>query len=138
MSQEINVVQRTAGVFVRYVGKTETYPDNLFGTGLWSQGEVKEVVPDVAMRMFRHPDQYVQTEQAESGTDAVAVGSLPVDRSAAEESDDQKLRDSISRMGAEQVRQYIAENFRQKVDGRLGLDALRQKAVQLIDQYGTS
>lgn len=138
MSKETNVILRSRGVCVQYVGKTETYPDNLFGTGLWSQGEVKEVVPDVAMRMFRHPDQYVQADQADSAADAVAVGSLPVDQSAAEESDDQKLRDSISRMGADQVRQYITENFRQKVDGRLGLDALRQKAVQLIDQYGAS
>jgi len=138
MRKEDNVILRVRGVCVRYVGKTATYPDNLFGTGVWSQGEIKEVVPEVAMKMFRHPDQYVESEYADNGAETAAVGSLPVDQSAAKESEEQALRDSIMQMGADQVRQYINDNFRQRQDGRLGVDALRQKAIQLIDQFGVS
>jgi len=98
MRKEDNVILRVRGVCVRYVGKTETYPDNLFGTGVWTKGEVKEVVRDVAMKMFRHPDQYVESEYADNGAETAAVGSLPVDQSAAKESEEQALRDSIMQM----------------------------------------
>lgn len=132
------VGEMAPGLYVRYVGKTPTYPDVLFGTGEWARGQVKHVVAGVALRMFQHPDQYQQAPSPE-GVDASQTGALGQEEKRADlepDTPEQEAEFAVRQMDVAAVKDFISSNFNIKADGRKGVDALRAQAVQLINQFG--
>lgn len=136
--QTPSIVAQASGIFIRYIGRDETCFDHLYGTGTWERREAKLVVPAVALRMVRHPDQYeeVKAEENERPIDRAAVGEP--ERRADKEVDtpEQEAVMSIGQMDANQVRDFVEQNYQQKLDGRKGVAALRSEAVRLVEQFG--
>ncbi len=140
MSQAINVVgaSKVAATLVQYIGKTDEYLDALYGTGLWVRGQVKAVVAEVAAKMLVHCDQYVRASlepAAPAFEEPELVGQVAGDPER-DDSPEQSVRDSIARMDRDGLREFIVTNYRAPVDGRLGVSALREQAVRLVDQFG--
>lgn len=136
--QTPNVVAQQAGIFVRYIGRAETCNDHLYGTGMWTRREVKSVVPSVALRMVRHPDQYEEVVALENELPAERAPVGEPGRRADKDPDtpEQEAIMAIQQMDAGQVRDFVERNYQQKLDGRKGVAALRAEAVGLVDQFG--
>lgn len=141
MQDVVSVVgaSRVVATPVEYIGKTDEYLDALYGTGLWVRGQVKAVIPEVAVKMLAHVDQYVRADPvavkpASDGLDD-PVGQV-ADNRERDDSPEQSVRDSIARMDRDGLREFIVTNYRAPVDGRLGVSALREQAVRLVDQFG--
>lgn len=137
MSEAINVVGRVVATQVQYIGKTDEYRDALYGTGLWRKGQTKAVVAEVAAKMLVHVDQYVRFSDVDVLEEPAAVGKIAA-RQDHEDSDSQRVRDTIGQLDREGLREFITTNYRVQVDGRLGISALREQAVRLVDQFGIS
>jgi hypothetical protein len=116
--------------------------DPLYGTGEWADGVVKAVPVEVAKKMLKHPDVW-----AEKSAEMAAVVGIEVevvepettkDDTEAEES--QKVRDAIAAMDSKQsIADFIAANYLGiKIDKRGSLDAMKQEAVRIVDQYGVT
>jgi hypothetical protein len=141
MQEVVNVVgaSRVVATPVQYLGKTDEYLDALYGTGLWVRGQVKAVVSEVAAKMLAHIDQYVRadTVAAEHASEGLEdpVGQL-ADKRERDDSPEQSVRDSIATMSRDGLRDFITTNYRVSVNGRLGVSALREQAVRLVDQFG--
>ncbi len=39
-------------------------------------------------------------------------------------------------MGRDELKQFVLNNYRINVNGRLGVEKIREQAVRLIDQFG--
>ena len=140
MSEAINVVgaSKVAATPVQYVGKTDEYLDALYGTGLWVRGQVKAVVTEVAAKMLVHRDQYARAnlEPAAPALKEPDLVGRVADTPERDDSPEQSVRDSIAQMDRDGLREFIVTNYRAPVDGRLGVSALREQAVRLVDQFG--
>lgn len=140
MSEETNVVgaSKVAATPVKYVGKTDEYLDALYGTGLWVRGQVKAVVTEVAAKMLVHRDQYVRAnlETAAPALDEPDLVGRVAGTPERDDSPEQSVRDTIARMDRDGLREFIETNYRAPVDRRLGVSALREQAVRLVDQFG--
>lgn len=141
--QEINVVgaAQVEVIHVQYIGKTDEYPDSLYGTGLWTKGQVKAVVASAALKMLAHPDQYIRAcdeDVTVSPAASVAPVGENIDRRERDDSPEQAARDTISTMDRDALRAFITNNYRMPVDGRLSVASLREQAIRLVDQYGVT
>jgi hypothetical protein len=140
MQDVVSVVgaSRVVATPVEYIGKTDEYLDALYGTGLWVRGQVKAVIPEVAAKMLVHCDQYVRAAlepAAPASEEPEPVGQVAGEPER-DDSPEQSVRDSIARMDRDGLREFIVTNYRAPVDGRLGVSALREQAVRLVDQFG--
>ena len=141
MGEAANIVFLDRGgkaVFVEYIGKTDEYFDALYGTGLWVKNQIKEVLSEVAKKMLEHPDQYVEADIKApyiALPPAEPVGEIKA-KQEDEDSLEQRARDSVSLMGRDELRQFALNNYRISLDGRLGVEKMREQAVRLIDQFG--
>lgn len=143
MGKAANIVfldMRGQTVFVEYIGKTDEYQDVLYGTGLWAKHQIKEVLSEPARKMLEHPDQYVEVDIEALDTDSPPAGPVGEIRTKQEDEDsiEQRARDVVARMGKDEIKQYVLENFRVSMDARKGIESLRQQAIQLIDQFGVN
>ncbi len=141
MGDAANIVFLDRGgktVFVEYIGKTDEYLDALYGTGLWLKGQIKEVLGEAAKKMLEHPDQYVEVD-----IEALDIASPPAGpvgeikaKQEDEDSPEQRARDAVALMGRDELKQFVLNNYRINVNGRLGVEKMREQAVRLIDQFG--
>lgn len=108
----------------------------------------------VATQFLRHVDLFreAKTEVAppEKADQIAEVAEAPRDDTAeildaakqkqAEELDKenqlQDLRQSVTFMEKDALKEFVSRNYRQKLDGRLSVEAMRTQALQLIDQFG--
>lgn len=136
--QTPSIVAQASGIFIRYIGRDETCFDHLYGTGTWTRREVKLVVPAVALRMVRHPDQYEEVVALENELPAERAPVGEPERRADKDPDtpEQEAIMSIQQMDAGQVKDFVERNYQQKLDGRKGVAALRSEAVRLVEQFG--
>ena len=92
---------------------------------------------DIALRMLRHADVYQRAEDV-AKPDAVFTPSkrTPEDDERDKEDAAQDIRDAITQMDKVGLKTYIKTNWQQDIDGRLSVEAMRQKASALFDQFG--
>lgn len=132
-----SVVVVDGHVAVKYVGPRESYKDGLFGTGMvFERGQTRMVPSAVALQMFRHPGVYVPGEvpQASQVVAQVPTGKVP---QPPEEERLQEVRDSVNAMTEKAaVEAFVKQHFQIDIDKRKGLQALKEHALQLVDQYG--
>ena len=141
-------------IAVQYVGRRQQWADSIYGTGLsFAADQVRYLPGPVATQFLRHVDLFreAKTEVApEKAAQIAEVAEAPRDDTAeileaakqrqAEELDKenqlQDLRQSVTFMEKDALKEFVSRNYRQKLDGRLSVEAMRTQALQLIDQFG--
>lgn len=117
---------------IKYIGKRDSYTDGLYGTRIqWNRGETKDVPDEIALKMLKHPDQYIAGKQKDSTpTPEIKVAE------AETEDDLQLARDIIANMEPEALDSYANQHFGQKLDMRKSVGNLRTEVTRMVDQYG--
>ncbi len=128
-----------------YVGFRPTYRDPMYGTGEWQRDQIKLVPPDVAAKMTRHRDVWLETQIAKkeeagalqdpSAIEQVAAVNHPLEEQKQLEELD-VLKAQIGTMDKAALRAFAESHYQQKIDGRLSTDDTRAKVIALVDQYG--
>lgn len=128
---------------VKYIGR-KPFVDRLYGSGLPFEIGQTRVVPALLARQFlRHPE----FEQGEAEApieppkgDDTAVLLEQADKAQVEQtthlSELQELRDQVSYMDKDALEQFALTKYRQNIDKRRSLPALREQVIGLIDQFG--
>jgi len=133
MAEHSGMTQKRADfVQVKHIGKRTQQFDPLFDTGYWTKDQVKNVPADKAIKMcgaFRGVFEIVRQRASESVEDVAVIHNKPVV--------DNEALDFISHQTDVKVlREYVWNNFQQKLDHRMGLAKAKEKAIMLLDQYG--
>ena len=139
-------------VAVQYVGRKPEWRDALYNTGLYFVADqVRNLPAHTARQFLRHTDLFREAK--------VEVAPVPVEAPAAEPPADdteaileaakeeqadtdrelQKvldLKQTVSFMDKDALKQFALTNYNQKLDGRLSVEALREQTAQMIDQFG--
>lgn len=133
---------------VQYIGRQPDWNDHLYGTGLYFVTDMVRHLPEpTARQLLKHIDLF---KEAADETEPAPAPEVPRDDTAelmkaakqkqAEERDEvakiQDLKQSVSFMDKDALRTFVQTNYRQKVDGRLSVEAMRTQAIQMIDQFG--
>lgn len=118
---------------VEYIGKRTPHADGLYGTYIqWpAQGAVQLVPEAIAARMIAiNRDVYRTGVYCGEAIQAAKVESQPDDNVRLE------LDMVIQTMDKDALESYARTHFRQELDKRRSLDALRQEVGLMIDQFG--
>lgn len=121
---------------IRYQGIRPRHRDNLYQTGDWREGDVKEVPEETATKLLRHPDVF---RRAKNGAEAVETVAAPEPErlDTGEAARLQEARDIVNGMMDKQaVADFALANWQRKLNQRQSLDNLKRETVMLIDQYG--
>ena len=139
-------------VAVQYVGRKPEWRDALYNTGLYFVADqVRNLPAHTARQLLRHTDLFreAKVEVAPEPAEAPAV-EPPADdteailKAAKEEQADtdrelQKvldLKQTVSFMDKDALKQFALTNYNQKLDGRLAVEALREQVALMVDQFG--
>lgn len=118
---------------IKYIGKRPEYVDGTYGTRIhFLQDETKLVPADKAVLMLKHPDVYIAGEESSE----LDKPNLPAKESEEDESQLQDLRDSISSMNKEGLKEFAQTHYNVKLNGKKGEGTLRQEVIGLVDQFG--
>jgi hypothetical protein len=117
---------------IKYIGKRPEYVDGTYGTRIhFLQNETKLVPADKAALMLKHADVYV------AGKASPKLEEPAVPKASDEDEDHlQSLRDSISSMDKESLKEFAQTHYSVKLNGQKGEATLRQEVIGLVDQYG--
>lgn len=144
-------VAKAAGVLVQYVGRRETFTDNLYGSGLsFTRDQVRPVPGDLAERLLRHTGMFAAPEAvadipAASGNDQqpvddtvalLEVAQVQQEQEHAKRNDLFSLYDQINQMEKPSLLAYAKNNYGQELSARLGEVKLREQVIGLVDQFG--
>ena len=139
-------------VAVQYVGRKPEWRDAIYNTGLYFVADqVRNLPAHTARQFLRHADLFreakveVAPEPVEApGIEPPADDTEAILEAAKEEQADtdrelQKvldLKQTVSFMDKDALKQFALTNYNQKLDGRLSVEALREQTNQMIDQFG--
>ena len=140
-------------VLVKYIGRRPTWEDSLYSSGLtFSTDQVRPLPRELASKLLRHPDVFAEVTPDEVAPEALPQAVEPARDDTAElleaakqreaeemekESRLQDLRQQVTFMEKDALKDFATRNYRQKLDGRLSVEAMRTQVLQLIDQFGT-
>lgn len=146
-------LNRDEQMFIQYIGHREEYKDALYGSGFWLKGQAKEIPDVVAVRMLKHPDTYDVALpdpglSQQDGRQLFSMAAWPsvtakpkgteLDGCSGDEDHDQTARDAINAMSSkEAIADYAKINFGQVIPRTLSVENMRQRAIMMIDQYGS-
>lgn len=117
---------------VKYIGHRPRYRDGTYGSGIeWEQGETKPVDDALALKLLKHTDVYVLGDDFAKSD--LVLGKKEADPEATEED---QAREDIRFMSASALKAYALQHFKVRLDGRKGVDSLRQEVGALIDRFG--
>lgn len=140
-------------ISVHYIGRRPEWEDTLYGTGLsFVTDQTRHLPPATARQLLRHADLFVEApvEVATEPQQALAIEEAPKDdtdevleaarqreaEAIEKENRLQDLRQSISFMDKDALKEFVQTHYRQKLDGRLSVEVMRTQAQQMIDQFG--
>ena len=125
---------------VVYIGQDDEWRDYIYGTGLYfSQGQTRMVECVMAKKLLKHVDLFAKGEAKGAEKKETADLMQKAEQAKQEELNQAGLFDvciSLDQMDKESLQKFIKDNFNQDVDGRLAEIKVREKAKQLIDQFG--
>ena len=123
-------------MLIRYQGFRPAHRDNLYQTGEWKSGDVKDVPEDIAAKLLRHPDVFRRAKNGAEPTEKVE----PPQSAALEDIEAARMQDIRYQVGNMTEKQAVIDfaqaNFGRKLSSKLGLEKLKLEAVRLIDLYG--
>jgi hypothetical protein len=129
---------------VTYIGRRESFADNIYGTGLtFAQNQTHPMPRQLAERFLRHPEfeqakgDVAQQEAAKTDTEeALEAARLEQERKQQEANRLLDLRDSVLQMDKDKVAEFVKVNYNQALAKNMRLENMQAKAQQLIDQFG--
>ena len=145
-----NIVQKTGGVAIQYVGNKSVYTDHLYESALtFEQGQVRSVPSDLALKFLKHPE-FIRFEgESESNSGESSDQGLDDDTSSilnrSKEKQKQEIEkenlvfdeiESVGKMTKAGLVQYALEKYEQKLSQQKNLDELKESVTQMIHQYG--
>lgn len=114
-------------ISIQYIGKRDTYTEGTYGSKItFSKGETKLVPEELALKLLRHPDQYVRGK----GGEAVIIPDTKQ-----KDDDTQDIRDAIANMDTSSLAEYAQIHYGIKLDKRKSVESLRTELTQWVDQY---
>jgi hypothetical protein len=119
-------------MLIQCISTRDSHEDTIYGTGMWTFGEVKEVPDDLGKKMARHADVYVPSTS--TGEAVAKVNLTPVHTGEPL----QEIYDNLFNMTDEQLREFIKSKYNVPASKRQypTVDSVRAFARQLVDQYG--
>ena len=117
---------------VQNISQRPGHTDNIYGTGQWDIGEIKDVPDDLAKRLLKHTDVYVKATGKLKDVPKVNIAQPTPDEPL------QEIYDSVKNMNRDQMRDFVQTKFNLKLDMRKFPtdDSLREHALMLVNQYG--
>lgn len=116
---------------IKYVGHRARYREGAYGSGIeFVKDETKLVPPELAAKLLRHPDVYVQGE--DQGAEVANVAQKKDD----DEDQSQDTRDAIAAMDKDALESFAKTHFSVDLDKRKSVGNLRQHVTNLVDQFG--
>ena len=145
-----NVVQKSAGVSIQYIGNKSLYPDHLYESALtFEQGQVRSIPSDLATKFLKHPEftryegepESISGESTEQGLDDDTSSILNRSKEKQQEEIDKENKildeiETIGKMTKAGLVQYALEKYEQKLSPQKNLDELKESVTQMIHQYG--
>jgi len=145
-----NVVQKSAGVSIQYIGNKSLYTDHLYESALtFEQGQVRSIPSDLATKFLKHPEftryegepESISGESTEQGLDDDTSSILNRSKEKQQEEIDQENKildeiETIGKMTKAGLVQYALEKYEQKLSPQKNLDELKESVTQMIHQYG--
>ena len=147
MNQETKVAIQSSGLRPSYI-------DRLYGTGLSFDAEqVRDLPASIAKNFLRHGDLFQRAavvEEAGAGQGGQQAPSTPLDDTAAQLAEAQRLRDEqrakdlrrqelldqVSNMDKEGLQVFAKDTYNQVVPKTMTLENMRAKVFAFIDEYG--
>lgn len=139
---------------VQYIGRRPEWNDHLYGTGLYFVTDQVRYLPEPTARMLlRHQDLFAEAKvedappvvvapepESEAARDDTAelleAAKQKEDEQHEEANRIQDVKQAVSFMDKAALKDFVSRNYRQSLDGRLSVEAMRTQALQLIDQFG--
>ncbi|MDN5629705.1 MAG: hypothetical protein L0G38_09115 [Lactococcus sp.] len=145
-----NVVQKSAGVSIQYIGNKSLYTDHLYESALtFEQGQVRSIPSDLATKFLKHPEftrydgetESISGESTEQGLDddTSSILNRSKEKQQVEIDKENKVLDEIETIGKMTkagLVQYALEKYEQKLSPQKNLDELKESVTQMIHQYG--
>ena len=145
-----NVVQKSAGVSIQYIGNKSLYTDHLYESALtFEQGQVRSIPSDLATKFLKHPEftryedepESISGESTEQGLDDDTSSILNRSKEKQQEEIDKENQvldeiETIGKMTKAGLVQYALEKYEQKLSPQKNLDELKESVTQMIHQYG--
>lgn len=145
-----NVVQKSAGVSIQYIGNKPLYTDHLYESALtFEQGQVRSIPSDLATKFLKHPEftryegepESISGESTEQGLDDDTSSILNRSKEKQQEEIDKENKvldeiETIGKMTKAGLVQYALEKYEQKLSPQKNLDELKESVTQMIHQYG--
>ena len=145
-----NVVQKSAGVSIQYIGNKSLYTDHLYESALtFEQGQVRSIPSDLATKFLKHPEftryegepESISVESTEQGLDDDTSSILNRSKEKQQEGIDKENKildeiETIGKMTKAGLVQYALEKYEQKLSPQKNLDELKESVTQMIHQYG--
>lgn len=141
-------------VAIQYIGRRPSYTDRLYGTGLsFDSEQVRDLPASIAKNFLRHGDLFQRAavvEEAGAGQGGQQAPSTPLDDTAAQLAEAQRLRDEqrakdlrrqelldqVSNMDKEGLQVFAKDTYNQVVPKTMTLENMRAKVFAFIDEYG--
>lgn len=133
---------------VRYCGRRDVWTDHIYGSGLsFTKGQTRSLPAELARKLLRHTDVFVAGEvEAETAAEVEAPEDDTADlleeaeakraEQEKERSALQDLRDQVMLMDKTSLERFAKTNYRQDLDKRKAVTALREQVIGMIDQFG--
>lgn len=145
-----NVVHKSAGVSIQYIGNKSLYTDHLYESALtFEQGQVRSIPSDLATKFLKHPEftryegepESISGESTEQGLDDDTSSILNRSKEKQQEEIDKENKvldeiETIGKMTKAGLVQYALEKYEQKLSPQKNLDELKESVTQMIHQYG--
>ena len=127
---------------VKYVGRRPDFFDRIYGSGLFfDQGQTRWIPAELARKLLRHADLFERGEEdSEASEDDTAEileeSAREQDAKRIDQSAIQDLRDSVQSMDKDALSHFAGTNYRQTIDRRRSVEALREEVLGFIDRFG--
>lgn len=145
-----NVVQKSAGVSIQYIGNKSLFTDHLYESALtFEQGQVRSIPSDLATKFLKHPEftryeggpESISGESTEQGLDDDTSSILNRSKEKQQEEIDKENKvldeiETIGKMTKAGLVQYALEKYEQKLSPQKNLDELKESVTQMIHQFG--
>lgn len=138
-----------SAIAVKYIGRRPDWRDSLYNTGLYfTSGQTRQLPAAIARKLLKHADLFTEGELDEGVviTDATTstddTGKL-LDEAAKQLQEktrqQEQIQDVIDRLGQmdkDQLADYAYVNYQQKVPKTLSVENMKERVIQLVNQFG--
>ena len=131
---------------VSFCGAADSFVDNLYGTGLeFFKDQPRELPHDLAAKFLYHEGQFERANPPKDAKKKAAgddTNAVLADAAAKQKAKDESLdavfnaQNQIANMTKAGLIEYALTQYRQTVDPKLKVDAIRAQVSGFVDQFG--